>query len=64
MCTSIKQFYAFLRAEGIIAEDAFAQAMWRRRDQAARVVDLYDRLDGDSPQFDRLFAHLFEPYTV
>jgi hypothetical protein len=64
MCTSIKQFYTFLRAEGSIAEDAFAQAIWRRRDQAARVVDLYDRLDGDSPQFDRLFAHLFEPYTV
>jgi hypothetical protein len=64
MCTSIKQFYAFLRAEDIIADDTFAQAMWRRRDQAARAVELYDQIDGDSPQFERLFAHLFAPYTA
>lgn len=64
MCTSFKQFYAFLRAEGAIGDDAFAQAIWRRRDQAARVVDLYDQIDGDSPQFERLFAHLFAPYTA
>jgi hypothetical protein len=64
ICTSIKQFYAFLRAEGAIADDAFAQAMWRRRDQAARAVELYDRIDGDSPEFERLFAHLFAPYTA
>jgi hypothetical protein len=64
ICTSIKQFYAFLRAEGAIADDSFAQAMWRRRDQAARAVELYDRVDGDSPQFERLFAHLFAPYTA
>jgi hypothetical protein len=64
MCTSLKQFYAFLRAEGIVQDDSFAQAMWRRRDQAARVVELYDLLDGESPQFDQLFAHLFAPYTV
>jgi hypothetical protein len=64
ICTSIKQFYTFLRAEGVIVDDAFAQAMWRRRDQAARAVELYDRIDGDSPQFERLFAHLFAPYTA
>lgn len=64
MCTSIKQFYAFLRAKSIVADDAFAQGMWRRRDQAARVVELYDRLDSNSPRFERLFARLFEPYTV
>src|SRR5262249_48186621 len=64
ICTSIKQFYAFLRAEGTIADDSFAQAMWRRRDQAARAVELYDRIDGESPQFERLFAHLFAPYTA
>jgi hypothetical protein len=64
MCTSIKQFYAFLRAEGVMGDDAFAQAMWSRRDQAARAVELYGRIDGDSPHFERLFAHLFAPYTA
>jgi hypothetical protein len=64
ICTSIKQFYAFLRAEGAIKDDSFAQAMWRRRDQAARAIELYDQIDGDSPQFERLFAHLFAPYTA
>jgi hypothetical protein len=64
LCTSVKQFYAFLRNEEVIADDSFAQAMWRRRDQAARAVELYDRIDGDSPQFERLFAHLFAPYTA
>ena len=64
MCTSFKQFYAFLRGEGIVSDDGFAQAIWRRRDQVARVIDLYDQLDGDSPQFERLFAHLFAPYTA
>jgi hypothetical protein len=64
MCTSFKQFYAFLRAEGVISDDAFAQAIWRRRDQAARVIELYDRIDSESPQFERLFAYLFAPYTA
>lgn len=63
MCTSIKQFYAFLRNDGL-ADDGFAQAIWRRRDQAARVVELYEHIDSDSPQFERLFAYLFAPYTV
>jgi hypothetical protein len=63
MCTSIKQFYAFLRTHSM-ADDTFAQAIWRRRDQAARVVELYEFIDSDSPQFERLFAHLFAPYTV
>lgn len=64
MCTSFKQFYTFLRAEGLIADDGFAQAIWRRRDQVARVIELYDQIDSDSPQFERLFAHLFAPYTA
>lgn len=63
MCTSIKQFYAFLRDEGI-ADDTFAREMWRRRDQAARVVELYQAIDGESEAFERLFARLFAPYTA
>lgn len=63
MCTSIKQFYAYMRTNGLSGDD-FAQAIWRRRDQAARVVELYEHIDVDSPEFDRLFAHLFAPYTV
>jgi hypothetical protein len=63
MCTSIKQFYAFLREEKS-ADDAFAREMWRRREQAASVVELYQRIDGESPQFERLFARLFAPYTA
>ena len=63
MCTSIKQFYAFMQSSGL-SNDDFAQAIWRRRDQAARVVELYEHIDIDSPEFDRLFAHLFAPYTV
>lgn len=64
MCTSIKQFYAFLKAQSQIADDGFAVAIWQRRDQAGRVLELYDQLDADSPEFDRLFAHLFAPYTA
>jgi hypothetical protein len=64
MCTSTKQFYSFLKAQGTGADDSFAIAIWKRRDQAARVIELYEQLDPDSPQFERLFAHLFSPYTA
>ncbi|GAB4189348.1 MAG: hypothetical protein OHK0022_01580 [Roseiflexaceae bacterium] len=64
ICTSVKQFYAFLKAEKLIADDGFAVAIWQRRNQAARVVELYEQIDSDSPQFERLFAHLFAPYTA
>lgn len=63
LCTSLKQFYGFLRAERI-ADDRFAREMWRRRDQVARIVELYERIDVESPQFERLFVRLFAPYTV
>ncbi|NWG21391.1 MAG: hypothetical protein HXY39_13860 [Chloroflexi bacterium] len=63
LCTSLKQFYSFLRMEQI-ADDRFAREMWRRRDQVARVVDLYDQIDVESPQFERLFVRLFAPYTA
>lgn len=64
LCTSVKQFYGFLKARDQLADDGFAVAIWQRRQQAARVLELYDRLDSDSPQFGRLFAHLFAPYTA
>jgi hypothetical protein len=63
MCTSIKQFYAFLRAEDQI-DDTFARELWKRREQAARVVELYQLIDGESTDFERLFARLFAPYTA
>lgn len=63
LCTSLKQFYTFLRTERNI-DDRFAREMWRRRDQVARVVDLYEQIDADSPQFGRLFVRLFAPYTM
>jgi hypothetical protein len=63
LCTAIKQFYAFLIQRGVIDDDRFAEALWRRRDQAARVVEIYDRIAGDSPSFELLFERLFLPYT-
>ncbi|NOK59283.1 MAG: hypothetical protein GFH27_549283n258 [Chloroflexi bacterium AL-W] len=64
MCISIKQFYAFLKTQNYITDDAFAIAIWQRRNQAARVIELYDQIDNDSPHFERMFAHLFAPYTA
>jgi hypothetical protein len=63
MCTSLKQFYAFYKTTNG-SDDTFAQAIWRRRDQAARVIELHEQIDIDSPQFERLFAYLFAPYTA
>jgi hypothetical protein len=63
ICTAIKQLYAFLKQRGIISDDRFAEALWRRRDQAARVVEIYDRIAGDAPGFETLFERLFQPYT-
>ena len=39
-------------------------SLWKRRDQAARVVELYQMIDGESSAFERLFARLFAPYTA
>jgi hypothetical protein len=63
ICVAIKQFYAYLKQHGEIADDRFAIAQWRRRDQAARVVELYERISSESPNFEVLFTRLFEPYT-
>ena len=63
ICTALKQFYAFLVQRGVIGDARFAEAIWRRRHQAAHVVEIYDRIAGDSPSFDLLFAQLFQPYT-
>jgi hypothetical protein len=63
ICTAIKQLYAFLKQRGIISDDRFAEALWRRRNQAARVVEIYERISGDAPGFEMLFERLFQPYT-
>jgi hypothetical protein len=63
ICTALKQFYAFLRQRGVIEADDFAEAIWRRRDQAARVVEIYERISSESPSFELLFERLFLPYT-
>jgi hypothetical protein len=63
ICTAIKQFYSFMKERGIIGDDRFAQALWRRRNQAARVIQIYDQITSDSPNFESLFARLFQPYT-
>lgn len=63
ICTAIKQFYSFLKERGSVGDDRFAAALWRRRDQAARVVEIYERIASDSPNFELLFERLFRPYT-
>jgi hypothetical protein len=63
ICTAVKQFYRFLLDRGEISDDRFAAALWRRRDQAARVVELYDRISSESPNFELLITRLFKPYT-
>lgn len=63
ICTAVKQFYRFLLDRGVISDDRFAVALWRRRDQAARVVELYDRISSESPNFELLITRLFKPYT-
>jgi hypothetical protein len=64
LCTSIKVFYGVLKSQGIVKSDSFAVALWRRRDQFLRVIELYERLNSDSEAFERQFAHLFSPYTA
>lgn len=62
-CTSVKQFYAFLQQQGYIDSTDFAMAIWRRRDQAARVVELYNRIPMTWPEGERLRARLLTPYS-
>jgi hypothetical protein len=62
-CTSIKQFYTFLQQQGYLATPEFALAIWRRRDQAARVVELYHRIPLTWPEGERLRARLLAPYS-
>jgi hypothetical protein len=63
ICTALKQFYAFMKQRGLIGDDRFAEALWRRRDQAARVVEIYEHISSESPNFELLFERLFLPYT-
>ncbi|WP_322489212.1 hypothetical protein [Chloroflexus sp.] len=62
MCGALKQFYAFLRERGVIKDDRFAQAIWKRRDQAARLMALRQKLERDYPDQPDLLAMLFKPY--
>lgn len=64
LCTSLKQFYRFLKERGDISDDRFAEAIWRRRDQAAHVFSLYQRIPVDSPDAEKLIARLFAPYEA
>lgn len=64
ICTSLKQFYTWMKQQEVRRDDGFAVGIWQRRDQVARVVELYQQIDADSEQYNRLFAHLFAPYTV
>ncbi|WP_298490310.1 hypothetical protein [uncultured Chloroflexus sp.] len=62
MCSALKQFYAFLRERGVIEDDRFAQAIWKRRDQAARLMTLCQKIERDYPDQPDLLAMLFKPY--
>lgn len=62
MCSALKQFYAFLRERGVIEDDRFAQAIWKRRDQAARLMTLCQKIERDYPDKPDLLAMLFKPY--
>ncbi|MBP1464821.1 hypothetical protein EYB53_003765 [Candidatus Chloroploca sp. M-50] len=62
LCTAIKQLYAFLKERGVIFDNRFAEALWRRRDQAAKVIALYERIPDDSPGSEVLVTNLFFPY--
>jgi|HigsolmetaAR202D_1030399.scaffolds.fasta_scaffold00019_51 Site-specific recombinase XerD len=63
ICTSIRQFFAFLKHYGFIKDDAFAHALWRRRDQAAKVVALYQHICNDWTNTEELTKRLFAPYS-
>jgi hypothetical protein len=64
MCLALKQFYAFLRAERIIASDAMIQELYRHRNLVVRLVSLYEQINSSPRSFGHLFARLFEPYTA
>jgi hypothetical protein len=62
VCTSIKQFYAFLKDRSVVTDDSFAQAIWRRREEAARVVELYHQIGEQATNPEPLLRRLFAPY--
>ncbi|MEF3272866.1 MAG: hypothetical protein K6356_00455 [Chloroflexus sp.] len=63
MCSALKHFYTFLRNRGVIQDDRFARAIWKRRDQAARLIALYQRIERDYPDQEQLIHMLFIPYV-
>ncbi|MBC8074582.1 MAG: hypothetical protein H7Y32_00775 [Chloroflexales bacterium] len=64
VCTSIKQFYAFLKGRSVVTDDSFAQAIWRRREEAARVIELYHQISEHAANPEPLLRRLFAPYMV
>ncbi|WP_448338266.1 hypothetical protein [Chloroflexus aurantiacus] len=62
LCIALRRFYAFLKERGLIDSDQFAEAMWQRRFQAAKLANLYRQLvDKYADQTD-LVEQLFAPY--
>lgn len=56
---SLSDLFAFLRREGAIESDQFMRDFLPLEDEALRLLDLYRRLDPDSPYFVEQFNALF-----
>jgi len=62
ICIALKRFYAFLKERGLIDSDQFAEAMWQRRFQAAKLANLYKQLADKYADQTDLLEQLFTPY--
>lgn len=62
ICIALRRFYAFLKERGLIESDQFAEAMWQRRFQAAKLANLYKQLAGKYADQTELLEQLFAPY--
>ncbi len=56
---SLQAFFAFLAEEGAMDSTATVDDFWPYRDQAQRLLALYEQLDPDSPYFEEQFEALF-----
>lgn len=62
ICIALKRFYTFLKERGLIDSDQFAEAMWQRRFQAAKLANLYRQLADKYADQTDLLEQLFTPY--